>query len=154
MLAQVLPDYLPRPISFCAEPTEDRDEEEKDYREWLSASIRCYLDADVDNVSSGSDQLTLYRLPAFWFLVTVDGSLRVRSSQWLETFASLETEQAILTLLDDKEKAAVLPVLGKLKSSRWPFPWLGLPIDLCSVGVCAVGFAKKVLKLLIEPIDA
>ena len=41
------------------------DEDEKDYREQLSSSIRCYLDADVDNVTSGSDQPTMYRLPDF-----------------------------------------------------------------------------------------
>ena len=69
------------------------DEDEKDYRERLSSSIRCYLDADVDNVTSGSDQPTMYRLPDFWFLVTADGSLRIRSSQGLEAFASPETEQ-------------------------------------------------------------
>ena len=39
-----MPDHLPRPETFYGEAAEADDADTQQYKEWLSSSIRCFVD--------------------------------------------------------------------------------------------------------------
>ena len=92
---QVLPDHLPRPPTYCLDAAGDEAEEAEDdqlYRQWLSSSIRCWLDSDgYKDAAQAESPPKLYRLSTYWWLVMYDGSLRGRTSQGLKAFLPMSS---------------------------------------------------------------
>ena len=146
-----MPDYLPKPSTFVGEISPHDEEEERAHKEWLSSSIRCFLDSEA--VQDTKAPSKLYRVTTYWWLVMMDDAFRGRTTQGWEAFSSPQTLQAVKQLLGAQASLQYLADAATLlKSSRFPWQWCAVPLDQCSVGMCGVGFLKKVLRLYIEPV--
>lgn len=148
---QVMPDLLAKPGAYAGTPSDQADAELELERGWLASSLRCFLDDGCE--SNARKREALHKVPTYWWLVLIDCFLRARTTQGLEVFSSPQTAGAAAKLLSDAEALLHRPIFfEKCRSSRWPFQWLGLPVDQCSVGVCGIGCGKKPFRLLIEGI--
>jgi hypothetical protein len=144
-----MPDHLSKPGPFSGTAVGTEDLELEHDRAWLSSSIRCFVEELIDDTTPKFQND--YRLPTYWWLVCLDNVLTSRCTQGLEAFSTKETVSAVVKLWTSAESAAYAADAKKFcKSSRWPWQWLGLPLDQCSVGRCGVGFLKKILRLLVE----
>ena len=125
---QVMPDHLARPGAYAGTPCDQEDAELELERGWLASSLRCFLDDGCK--SNAPKKETQYRLPAWCCLVLKDCFLRACTTQGLEGFTSPQTASAAAPLLSDAEALMHRASLfEKCRSSRWPFQWLGLPVD-------------------------
>ena len=144
-----MPDHLAKPGAYAGTAHDQDDSDLEHERAWLGSSLRCFLDDGCEN--NAPKQETQYRLPAYWWLVLIDCFVLARTTQGSEALSSPQTARAAAKLLSAAEALLHRAILvEKSRSSRWPFRWLGLLGDQCSVGVCGLGFGKKVLRLLIE----
>ena len=83
----------------------------------------------------------------------MDGYLQQNATQGLEAFSSAETIAAVTQVLGDSATPAFLANMpALLKSNRFDFQWLGLPIDQCSVGMSGSLAAKRLFRLFVEGI--
>lgn len=68
----------------------------------------------------------------------------------LEAFGSSETAAAAAGLMTKDDNPAFIEEL-KVKMGG-PWRWIGVPMDQCSVGVCAANFSRGRLRLFMEPL--
>lgn len=69
----------------------------------------------------------------------------------LEAFATRETWEAVAPLMVAKDRLSFLESV----QAQTPGPWriLGIAMDQCSVGVCAVNFLRNRMRLLVGPLS-
>jgi hypothetical protein len=83
----------------------------------------------------------------------LDTFLFIRAGAGFEAFASRETLAAARKLMGEAMSVLYMMQFPELcRSQRWPWQWLGISIDQCSVGVCGCNFLRDGLKLLVEPL--
>jgi hypothetical protein len=146
-----MPDHLLRPDHFSG-CEGDGDAELALERAWLASSIRAFIDPlSSEPLPKRQPQ---YRLATCWLLFMINTVQKQKTTQGLETFSSAETVDAIRALAP---KYKLTPeymdsLIERCRSNRFPWQWCGLPLDQCSIGPCGVGFCKRVLRLLVEPI--
>ena len=113
--------------------------------------MRCFLeDGAMSNVPRREEKS---RLATSWWMITLNAYLFRKCDAGLEAYSSPETATKAAAMLGDNislEYRAQLPEL--CKSSRWPYQWLGVPIDQCSAGVRGCNFLRRGLKLYTEPL--
>lgn len=150
-----MPDYLssaaPCPGTTAAAEN-GLDEDDKLEKAWLGSCIRVFIDDDR-MPHAAPPKPSKHRLSTYWWCVCLDDYLRQQTTQGCEAFASPSTVPAIDALLGDEctlEFKMQMPEL--FKSKRFPFQWLGMPMDQCSVGMTSALGLKRLFRLYIEPL--
>ena len=152
--SQVLPDHIRRCETWqgsrcVADGTEDPAVLlEKD---WWQSSIRAFLTDGAEGTYKNRPHK--FRLAAHYWLLAVNTTLVTMIGSGLESFASKETVEAVRVGFSSSDDETFLAVMKeRISSAPWPWRWLGVLMDQCSVGVTACNFMRNKLRLLVEPL--
>lgn len=130
--------------------TEDPDESPQVQleREWWESAIRCFMSEGSEG--SCQNRLSKFRLAAYYWALLLNTSLVNVVGRGLEAFGSKETLPAAAEMMTNDDDPAFLQRLQGMMSGPWR--WIGVPMDQCSVGVCASNFLRGRLRLYMEPL--
>ena len=147
----VLPDWLAHTKSFAGDDV-DGDPEMQQYREWMSSVLRMYVEDGSSTRAAKPKQPKRVRLTTYWWMLMLNTFLLRMLGEGLESFSSDETAEAVRQMSDKSPLSYLASLAERCKSKRWPWRWLGVPLDQCAIGICGANYMRNKLRILMEPL--
>ena len=130
----------------------DGDPEIQQYREWMSSVLRMYVEDGSSTRAAKPKQPKRVRLTTYWWMLMLNTFLLRMLGEGLESFSSDETAEAVRQMSDKSPLLYLASLAERCRSKRWPWRWLGVPLDQCAIGICGANYMRNKLRILMEPL--